>query len=215
MLIQGSLTVDTPAGAEVDDFEASLFGCNEIVACLGVVPSTNDAVYAGCPDTTGGSLLIGGGTTSTTSITQVGTRQVTTATVIAAGGATGDGDINITVSSALFAEDEVVTVTLDDGVETTASLIAAAIRTALGENAVIVADFVVSGAGADIILTAKLPAANDDTLNIAIEAILGVTAVVTSVATTAGVAETYSTVTTSTGTQDLVSGTYTITLIGK
>jgi len=91
----------------------------------------------------------------------------------------------------LFDADEVVAVPVklnDD-----ANAIALAIRTALAANDTIAAHFDVSGADAAVILTAKLAAANDNTLNIAIDngtgdgASAGVTPAATSANTTAGV----------------------------
>jgi hypothetical protein len=115
--------------------------------------------------------------------------QVETAT--AAGTVTTGGNAAVTVTSALFEEDIVlaVPVELDDA----ANDIAAAIRTALAANADIAAHFTVSGESAAVILTAKVPAANDTTLNIAIAdgtgegASVGVTTAANSANTTAGV----------------------------
>lgn len=115
--------------------------------------------------------------------------QVETAT--AAGTVTQAGNALVTVTSSLF-DDPIaidVPVEVDDG----ANDIAAAIRTTLAANADIAEHFTVSGADAAIILTAKVPAANDDTLNIAIAdgtgdgASQGVTTKATSANTTAGV----------------------------
>lgn len=116
--------------------------------------------------------------------------QVETAT--AAGTVTTAGNASVTITTALLEEDEVVAVpvVLDDD----AAAIALAIRTALAANANIAAHFDVSGEAAEVILTAKLPAANDATLNIAIAdgtgegASVGVTTAATSANTTAGVA---------------------------
>ena len=116
-------------------------------------------------------------------------KQVETAT--AAGTVTTAGNAKVTVKSALFDADEVVAVPVklnDD-----ANAIALAIRTALAANDTIAAHFDVSGADAAVILTAKLAAANDNTLNIAIDngtgdgASEGVTTAATSANTTAGV----------------------------
>ncbi|MDD3269654.1 MAG: hypothetical protein PHX14_10055, partial [Syntrophomonadaceae bacterium] len=80
-----------------------------------------------------------------------------------------------------------------------AAAIAAALRAALVDldselvGPVITAWFDVSGEGADVVLTRKTPAANDDTLNIAISdgegvgASVGVTTAATSTTTTPGV----------------------------
>jgi hypothetical protein len=74
------------------------------------------------------------------------------------------------------------------GVDTTASLIAAKIRTAFNASAALTAFYTVGGTGADITLTrAGTPVANDSTLNVAIAAGLGVSAITNSTNTTAGV----------------------------
>ncbi|MHC1772952.1 MAG: hypothetical protein AB9907_14725 [Flexilinea sp.] len=116
--------------------------------------------------------------------------QVETAT--AAGTVTTAGNALITVTSALLEEAEAVDVpvVLSDN----AAAIALAIRTALAANENIAAHFTVSGDAAAVILTAKVAAGNDSTLNIAIDdgtgegASEGVTAAATSANTTAGVA---------------------------
>lgn len=116
-------------------------------------------------------------------------QQVETAT--AAGTVATAGNAAVTVKSALFDADEVVAVPVklnDD-----AAAIALAIRTALAANDTIKEHFSVSGTDASVVLTAKVPAANDTTLNIAIAdgtgegASVGVTTAATSANTTAGV----------------------------
>jgi hypothetical protein len=111
--------------------------------------------------------------------------QVETAT--AAGTVTTAGDATVTVTSALFGADEVVAVPV--ALSDTANAIALAIRTALAANVVIAEHFTVSGATNKAILTAKVPAANDATLNIAIidGTSVGVTTAASSADTTAGV----------------------------
>lgn len=113
-------------------------------------------------------------------------KQVETAT--AAGTASADGDAEVTVTSALFAEPVVVEVAIAEGDD--AAAIAGKIRAALAEDPDITAHFDVSGATTAIILTAKVAAANDGTLNIAIATgtATGVEAAATSANTTAGVA---------------------------
>jgi hypothetical protein len=117
-------------------------------------------------------------------------KQVETAT--AAGTVTTAGNAAVTVTSKLFTEPVVIAVPVEADDE--AADIAAAIRTALAANASIVAHFDVSGEGAAVILTAKVAAANDTTLNIAIAdgtgegASVGVTTAANSANTTSGVA---------------------------
>lgn len=111
--------------------------------------------------------------------------QVETATAV--GTITLAGDAEVTVASALFAEDVVVLAPVE--ADDNANAIALAIRTALAADPDIAEHFTVSGANAAVILTAKLPAANDATLNIAIDNgdCEGITPAATSANTTAGV----------------------------
>jgi len=112
-------------------------------------------------------------------------KQVETAT--AAGTVTSAGDITVTVTSALFEENEAIEVAVE--ADDDANAIAAAIRTALAANANIAANFAVSGEDAAVVLTALVAAANDTTLNIGIDAgDTGATDAATSANTTAGVA---------------------------
>ncbi len=115
--------------------------------------------------------------------------QVETATAV--GTVTTAGNAAVTVTSALF--DDPITVPVPVEVDDDANAIALAIRTALAANESIAANFDVSGEDAAVVLTAKVPAANDTTLNIAIAdgtgegASQGVTTAATSTNTTAGV----------------------------
>jgi hypothetical protein len=119
------------------------------------------------------------------------TKQVETATVIAAGGITGDGDALVIVTSAWLAGSPLsflVPVTIVT--HTTAALIAGAIRTALAADSRITAIFTAGGAGANVSLTDTEFRANDPTLNISIAngTCTGITAAPTSTNTTPGVA---------------------------
>lgn len=119
-----------------------------------------------------------------------GTAQVETATV--EGTITKAGDALVTITSKLYdvAVTELVAVEIDDN----ASAIAGKIRTDLANNADITEHFTVSGENAAVVLTAKVNAANDETLNISIEngtgegACEGITDDTSSDNTTAGVA---------------------------
>jgi hypothetical protein len=209
LLVTGSLVIDTPAGSAADEIPASLFGVSKVIACLGIVGSAETSVYSASADATGDSILV---QKSSTLVASSGTLQVETATVVAEAGATSSGNLSITVTSALFSAAQTVTAALVTETDTTASLIATKVRTALSANAIVAANFTVGGSAADVVLTAKVPAANDETLNVGIAAGLGVTAVASSVDTTAGVAQVSSSVNSTT---DLAAGTYVITLIGK
>jgi hypothetical protein len=117
-----------------------------------------------------------------------GVAQVETATVVAASGATANGTLPVTVTSALFTAPAVVNVALTT-TEDTAAKVATAIRAALTANTTIASHFTVGGSSAAVALTAKVNRADDSTLNIAwTAAVAGVGAVVTSTNTTAGVA---------------------------
>ena len=117
-----------------------------------------------------------------------GTAQVETATVVAAAGASS-GNLAVTVTAAgVTGSPLAFSVALVTGVDTTATLIAAKIRTAFNASAALTALYTVGGTGADITLTrAGTPVANDSTLNVAIAAGLGVSAITNSTNTTAGV----------------------------
>jgi hypothetical protein len=117
-----------------------------------------------------------------------GIAQVETATVVAASGATEEGDLVVTVTSKLLAAPVVVEVPLTTS-ENTAAKVAAEIRTALGAEDAITDHFTVGGTSATVTLTAKEKAEDDATLNIAWPASIdGVAAVTSSANTTAGYA---------------------------
>jgi len=114
--------------------------------------------------------------------------QVETATVVAASGATSNGNLAVTVTAARVTGSPLVfSVALTTATHTTATLIAGAIRTAFNANTALTAIYTVGGTGADITLTETDPENNDATLNIAITAGLGVSAIVSSTNTTSGV----------------------------
>jgi hypothetical protein len=119
-----------------------------------------------------------------------GTAQVETAT--AAGTITLAGNALVTVTSAGMTGSPIsisVPVLLAD----TPTLWAAKVRTALRANSVINSKFVVSGSTTAIVLTARVKAANDATLNIALDNddSTGITTASTSANTTAGVVGDY------------------------
>jgi len=132
-----------------------------------------------------------------------GTRQVETATVVAASGITGNGNAEVIVTGAGITGSPVtVTVAVTTALNT-ASLLGAALRAGVSANAAITALYDVSGTGANIVLTRKatspytpgtlsfpIYAANDATLNIATQngTCTGITTAATSANTTAGVA---------------------------
>jgi hypothetical protein len=135
-----------------------------------------------------GDLLAVDTETGATTIGTTPVAQVETATVVAASGATSSGNLAVTVTAARVTGSPLAfSVALVNGVDTTATLIAAKIRTAFNANSALTAVYTVGGTGADVTLTETDPENNDATLNIAIAAGLGVSAIVSSTNTTAGV----------------------------
>ena len=125
-----------------------------------------------------------------TGIATIGTApvaQVETATVVAAAGATSNGNLAVTVTGARITGSPLaVSVPLTTAANT-AALVAAQIRARFNATAAIASKYTVGGTGADVTLTEIDPQNNDTTLNIAIAAGLGVSAIVTSTNTTTGV----------------------------
>jgi hypothetical protein len=62
-LITGTLVIDTTAngGATKNDMPTTLFGVSSIVACLGIINSTNANIYPGVPADDNLSFMVGGG----------------------------------------------------------------------------------------------------------------------------------------------------------
>lgn len=113
------------------------------------------------------------------------TKQVETATVI--GTITGTGNASVTITARDMANSpKTLSVAVTD--TDTASVVASAIRTALAFDTDVSAAFLVSGAGANVILTAHTALANDSTLNLAIDngTCTGLIPAPTSTNTTAG-----------------------------
>ena len=160
-----------------------------------------DAVIAGGSSS---SLIIDVSDLDSTGSTAwtAGTAQVETTTIVAAGGATSNGNMTLVVTSAGMAgSPKNVVVPLTTAAHTSASLIATAARTALAADTAVGGRFTIGGTGANLTLTRKptstytvngttVPVypANDATANLAIPGVLGITADSTSTDTTAGVA---------------------------
>lgn len=118
-------------------------------------------------------------------VAEAGQTQVTTAT--AAGTVTGSGNAEVIVTSAGMAGSPItLTVAVLDG--DTPAVWAEKVRQAMRANAVIAARFNIGGAGDQIVLTRKAPAANDATLNVSLDndTSTGITPAPTSAATRAG-----------------------------
>ncbi len=123
-------------------------------------------------------------TAATISFSQ-GTKQIETATIVATITTAGNATITVTaVGMANTPKAISVAVALED----TASLVAGKVRTALAADADVSAFFDVSGATDKVVLTAKVKAANDTTMNIASAdgTSVGITAAATSADTLAG-----------------------------
>lgn len=125
--------------------------------------------------------------TATAAGTIVGINQVETATVVGTIAADGEGDAKVVITSALVTGSPLeiaVAVANDD----TAGDVATKIRAALNATPSITAHYTIGGSAAAVSLTTKVKAANDTTLNIAIDndTCTGLTAAATSANTTAG-----------------------------
>ena len=134
------------------------------------------------------------GATANLAVTQSST-QVETATVIAAAGCTGNGDLIVTVTagSGLPGSPIDVTVPLTTAANS-ATLVAAEIRAALNANTVIAARYTIGGSGAAVTLTKTHTDGPDSSWNIDINAddagttATGITNAATSSNTTTGIA---------------------------
>ena len=179
----GLLATGTPTKTQVDG--STQIGVGSTVLTL------TGATKAYCVSATLASATDTLTIDTATGIATIGTApvsQVETATIVAAAGATSSGNLAVTVTAAgVTGSPLAIPVALVTGVDTTASLIAAKVRTALGANTALAALYTVGGTGANITLTRTVAANNDSTLNIAVAAGLGVSAITTSTNTTAGV----------------------------
>lgn len=169
----------------VNQFEIAFEGENDVTFSASLINTglykINDLVAnlvaAGFSPATAVALAIGGGAL-----------QVETATVV--GTVTGSGNASVIVTAAGMAGSP-ITVAVAVLVGDTPAVVGGKIRTALGLNATIAAFFTISGTGAEVVLTRKVPAANDATLNIAIDndTSTGLTPAAASANTTAGVVQ--------------------------
>jgi len=118
--------------------------------------------------------------------THAHTAQVNTATVV--GTITGSGNVTVIVTAAgMTGSPKTISVAVLNG--DSATVVAGKIITALAADTSVNAKFSVGGAGANVVLTALVAAANDATLNISTAngTCTGLTTEATSVNTTAGV----------------------------
>jgi len=121
-----------------------------------------------------------------------GTAQVETATVVAASGATSNGNCSLTFTSTATTGSPLTVVVALTTASNTATLVAAALAAGLAANTAIAAVWTVTSSGANIVITRKSDAngykyANEANTNLAIPAGPGITAAATSANTTAGV----------------------------
>lgn len=116
-----------------------------------------------------------------------GSVQVETGTVVGTIGVAGAGNAKVIVTAVNLAGSP-LTITFAVANNDTAALVGGKARAALVANAAVSALFEVSGTGANIVLTRRVPMANDATLNIAIDndTCSGLTTAATSTNTTAG-----------------------------
>ncbi|MGA9768280.1 MAG: phage tail sheath subtilisin-like domain-containing protein [Blastocatellia bacterium] len=116
-----------------------------------------------------------------------GVAQVETATVIGTIGVAGAGNAKATVTGVGIAGSPLITLVAVANSDSN-TVVAGKIRTALSGVAAITSLYAVGGAGANITLTRITPAANDDSLNLAIDndTCTGLTAAPTSTNTTTG-----------------------------
>ena len=121
-----------------------------------------------------------------------GTAQVETATVVAASGATSNGNCSLTFTSAAVTGSPLTVVVALTTASNTSTLVAAALAAGLAANTAIAAVWTVTSSAADIIMTRKSDAngykyANEANTNLAIPAGLGITAAPTSTTLPSGV----------------------------
>lgn len=150
-----------------------------------------DAIFQNCDSSeVYFNRIIGAGSAKATkTLTDDGTPQVETATVAGTIGASGAGNVTVIITaSGLTGSPKTIQVAVANN--DTATIVAGKIRAALAADAIINAFFVVSGTGVFVVLTARVGAANDGTLNISIDngTSTGLTPALTSANTTPGVA---------------------------
>jgi hypothetical protein len=123
----------------------------------------------------------------TFTVSAAGTRQIETATVTAAAGATANGNLVVTLTSnKVVGSPLAVSVPLTIYNHGTEALIAAAIADKLNATPVVSKYFTATATGATVALKSLYGYANDGTLNLAIAAGLGVSAAASSANTTNG-----------------------------
>ena len=172
---------------------------NETVTLTNTKQVSFDAIIVG----SGSDLVIDISDLDNTDSTAwtAGTLQVETATVVAASGATSNGNLTVTVTATgMTGSPKAISVPLTTTAHTSAPPIATAIAAGLNADTAYAAMFTATASAANVITTRKVtntytlngtsvpirPA--NITLNVAIAGVLGITAATTSADTTAGVA---------------------------
>ena len=172
---------------------------NETVTLTNTKQVSFDAIIVG----SGSDLVIDISDLDNTGSTAwtAGTLQVETATVVAASGATSNGNVTVTVTATgMTGSPKAISVALTTAAHTSAPPIATAIAAGLNADTAYAAMFTATAQAASVITTRKVtntytlngtsvpirPA--NITLNVAIAGVLGITAATTSADTTAGVA---------------------------
>lgn len=173
--------------------ETNLAGANNdlrfVAVTAGVAGDSITVAYVN-PGTPSAALSVSavGSAITVNLATNAGTAQVETATV--GSGASASADVIVTVTGAgITGSPLAVNVAVTNG--DTAAQVATKIRAALNATAAITALYTVGGTGADVTLTKTVAAANDGTLNVAIDGTTnstGVADAASSANTTAGVA---------------------------
>ena len=113
----------------------------------------------------------------------LGTAQMATWEVVAASGCTSNGNVTVTVTGDFIGSPAIFAVALTTAAHTSATLIAAAIRAAAdaytwgsGLTWSLTDFYTIGGTGAEVVITAINPAANDATLDLAVTLTRGITA---------------------------------------
>lgn len=193
VIVTGALVGDSPkeilVPVAVDDDASAVAG--KIRAALNIAPITTHYVVSGATDKVILTAKVEAANDATLNIKVADGSCVGITTAASSANTTAGvspGTMEVTVTSALFAADEVIDVAVAKG--DTATALGTKLRAALAANAVVAEHFTISGAAGAAILTAKVSAANDATLNVALAdgTCVGVTPAASSTNTTAGVA---------------------------
>ncbi len=163
--VAGKARTALAADADVGGF-FTVSGADDNIVLTAKADVADDATMAMALQAAGATGVTVGASANTAAGV-LGVAQIETATVTA--GAAKAGTLTIRVTAAGMAGSPLDVDVVLVGTENTASLVAGAIRTALGANETIAGFFTVGGAGANVALTKKTKEANDATLAIALQ----------------------------------------------